>query len=651
MGRTSMNKPPVEKPSTGSIVMKRTRFLVHVRVWKLLEQEWHKGHFVRCFLFGVQSTTELWSSIGVDSSEFDDGMRSVCERREWEQQSFNPSYKAFHCDECDAVFTRSDILYRPSKTCKGNVCRSSGNECKYCSKSFAKFCEAPTANEEVTISWKVRLPGCRLARSLPGATQVPRTAGPKARPRGVSRLPHEAIQRVRAGQGLPAVCARLVGALQAADVQAPCDLPCCRDSSSGAIPTSLAWSDITALELSSTADSDEVTSTLSPSSFHLQNPKGEHLCRFLHPPLTYQTHSIVNLRIVKTYTAPELIRTVDSKEATFNTLSLVSFLLQQPADQSQYTSRVGEKSTSNTNNESQNTSGAERWWWWRRYRQSQLLRGEEVEPITTHLRGVKRVREESSAGMQKWGEREIPEKTRRPRVSFGTILTCKNPVVISPGNRTRLALMGDGQCDHYTTTDPGHTACLPPWRTRRVAPGFSHVGTVPDDSTCRRVFSGISRFPVTYIPALLHSPLTSHSSALKTLMLRAVKVSIFLPDGSVFLGGGSYNLSLAPDNCYDLVVRQLGSEYIPQSYGNTQGKRYYFYPVPTLGCSSVPEPRSDLHTRVRMRNKGQAHSESLPEGQHLRGYTLACLVAIAICIYSMYSSPPVFSTAEDAPPR
>ncbi|KAJ8871642.1 hypothetical protein PR048_027969 [Dryococelus australis] len=56
-----------------------------------------------------------------------------------------------------------------------------------------------------------------------------------------------------------------------------------------------------------------------------------------------------------------------------------------------------------------------------------------------------------------------------------------------------------------------------------VAPGFSHVGIVPDDVAGRRVFSGISRFPHPLISALLHTHLTSPSSALnlKTSLSRA----------------------------------------------------------------------------------------------------------------------------------
>ncbi|KAJ8893460.1 hypothetical protein PR048_006058 [Dryococelus australis] len=41
----------------------------------------------------------------------------------------------------------------------------------------------------------------------------------------------------------------------------------------------------------------------------------------------------------------------------------------------------------------------------------------------------------------------------------------------------------------------------------QIIPAFSHVGIVPDDAAGRRVFSGISRFPRLFIPALLHTHL------------------------------------------------------------------------------------------------------------------------------------------------
>ncbi|KAJ8888368.1 hypothetical protein PR048_007858 [Dryococelus australis] len=58
-----------------------------------------------------------------------------------------------------------------------------------------------------------------------------------------------------------------------------------------------------------------------------------------------------------------------------------------------------------------------------------------------------------------------------------------------------------------------------------VAPGISHVGFVPDDAAGRRVSSGISRFSHPFIPAMLHTHLTSPSSTLKTSTLRAAHIS------------------------------------------------------------------------------------------------------------------------------
>ncbi|KAJ8888890.1 hypothetical protein PR048_008384 [Dryococelus australis] len=53
-----------------------------------------------------------------------------------------------------------------------------------------------------------------------------------------------------------------------------------------------------------------------------------------------------------------------------------------------------------------------------------------------------------------------------------------------------------------------------------VAPGFSHVGIMSHYAAGKRVFSGISRLLHPCIPALLHTNLTSPSSALTTSMLR-----------------------------------------------------------------------------------------------------------------------------------
>ncbi|KAJ8895099.1 hypothetical protein PR048_000424 [Dryococelus australis] len=60
-----------------------------------------------------------------------------------------------------------------------------------------------------------------------------------------------------------------------------------------------------------------------------------------------------------------------------------------------------------------------------------------------------------------------------------------------------------------------------------VALGFSHVRIVPDDAVGQRVFSGESRFPRPFIPALLRTRLSSLSSALKTSMLKVARISSF----------------------------------------------------------------------------------------------------------------------------
>ncbi|KAJ8870117.1 hypothetical protein PR048_029129 [Dryococelus australis] len=60
----------------------------------------------------------------------------------------------------------------------------------------------------------------------------------------------------------------------------------------------------------------------------------------------------------------------------------------------------------------------------------------------------------------------------------------------------------------------------PPTKANRVqspAGGFSRVGVVPDDAVGRRAFSGISRFPRPFIPALLHTHL-NHPHRLSRLL-------------------------------------------------------------------------------------------------------------------------------------
>ncbi|KAJ8874918.1 hypothetical protein PR048_022808 [Dryococelus australis] len=71
----------------------------------------------------------------------------------------------------------------------------------------------------------------------------------------------------------------------------------------------------------------------------------------------------------------------------------------------------------------------------------------------------------------------------------------------------------------YFSRSPGHSGVVvrllasllgkPRSILGEAAPGLSHVGIVPDDASGWRVFSGISCFPHTFVPALLHTPPSS----------------------------------------------------------------------------------------------------------------------------------------------
>ncbi|KAJ8881644.1 hypothetical protein PR048_018130 [Dryococelus australis] len=74
-----------------------------------------------------------------------------------------------------------------------------------------------------------------------------------------------------------------------------------------------------------------------------------------------------------------------------------------------------------------------------------------------------------------------------------------------------------GRCDvvvRLLDSQQGKPGLIPGGAT----PGFPHVGIVSYDAVGQRVFSGISRFPRSFIPALLHTYLASPPRALKTSM-------------------------------------------------------------------------------------------------------------------------------------
>ncbi|KAJ8897314.1 hypothetical protein PR048_002660 [Dryococelus australis] len=59
----------------------------------------------------------------------------------------------------------------------------------------------------------------------------------------------------------------------------------------------------------------------------------------------------------------------------------------------------------------------------------------------------------------------------------------------------------------------------------RVSSRFLHVGIILNNAACQWVFSGISHFSRPFIPELLHTRLTSPTSALKTSLLWAAQIS------------------------------------------------------------------------------------------------------------------------------
>ncbi|KAJ8868912.1 hypothetical protein PR048_030453 [Dryococelus australis] len=142
-------------------------------------------------------------------------------------------------------------------------------------------------------------------------------------------------------------------------------------------------------------------------------------------------------------------------------------------------------------------------------------------------------REWNCSGMQGRGKWEIPEKTRQPAASSGTIPTCENmgsnrsataaprthwnAVVMHSGRQSVYELIGSelftvnslGQNYNRAyarllfirgATEAQWLERLPPKQGEKcsipggVAPGFSHVGIVPNDAS-RRVFSGSPVFP------------------------------------------------------------------------------------------------------------------------------------------------------------
>ncbi|KAJ8866962.1 hypothetical protein PR048_032824 [Dryococelus australis] len=122
---------------------------------------------------------------------------------------------------------------------------------------------------------------------------------------------------------------------------------------------------------------------------------------------------------------------------------------------------------------------------------------------------------------------------------------------------------------------------LPPRRTGfdfpiGIAPRFTHVGILPDDAAGRWVSSWISRFPSPFIPALLHTHLTSPSSALETLVLRAVQIpQLTRPDTHASENGVASGHHVEPQR---LMSHQSGVRETLDSNPGYQAKQVEEYP-------------------------------------------------------------------------
>ncbi|KAJ8868905.1 hypothetical protein PR048_030446 [Dryococelus australis] len=101
-----------------------------------------------------------------------------------------------------------------------------------------------------------------------------------------------------------------------------------------------------------------------------------------------------------------------------------------------------------------------------------------------------------------------------------------------------------------------------------IAPGFLHIGIVPDDAAGHSVFSGISHFPHPCILTLLHTHLTSPSSALKDLGCCVPEVAGLRefvarpPAGNVRLHctmiRHDEDTNMSSGSCYTLYLEYLG---------------------------------------------------------------------------------------------
>ncbi|KAJ8868468.1 hypothetical protein PR048_029996 [Dryococelus australis] len=120
----------------------------------------------------------------------------------------------------------------------------------------------------------------------------------------------------------------------------------------------------------------------------------------------------------------------------------------------------------------------------------------------------------------------LPQTKFLPRPRGGLNMADRQPVLTilplqSRPQDSKAANIARGGGDSTVSLLTSHQGKPHP---RPVHSGFSQVRIVAEVAAGRRVFSGISRSPRPFIPALLHSHLASPSAALKTSMSRAAQI-------------------------------------------------------------------------------------------------------------------------------
>ncbi|KAJ8867811.1 hypothetical protein PR048_031616 [Dryococelus australis] len=191
------------------------------------------------------------------------------------------------------------------------------------------------------------------------------------------------------------------------------------------------------------------------------------------------------------------------------------------------------------------------------------------------------------------------------------------------GNRTRVLPNANPSAVAERLT------CSPPTNANRVQPpagvtlGFLLVGIAPDDAAGRRVFSGISRFPGPFIPALLYSHLNHPHWLSRPRYVDQLVVSLAAPEFDVLLGIAFRETShdafatLAPFACDTSARREA---FISTLWPHTRSLDNFslpLLPTPDLLLLSPPHParlpprRSGLNPRPA--HFGPSHVGIVPD--------------------------------------